>query len=291
MGSWALVCAILLIWAPALPQGDQHGPGVAERQLLSMLVENGAEIRVEIATSKHGLRSLVAKTDVKLGGVLAAVPAHTAIILGTVGSTAPVREACHLGGRGHTAPCHASCMDSLGQMRDVCALPLLCTQGTFPQHSQAPLTCTCFPMSAPHLQEMAVALLREKYRKRPRYGEHLAVLPPPGSQLCAESLPPRLIPMLASPELESLVATKQDWLHAVWNGTAKDLRMPLARALPEGVNVTLEELAWATCVVGALQTAFKQSWRSSRCFHRVDMGSLHGGAQGAQDAAVLPAVA
>lgn len=52
-----------------------------------------------------------------------------------------------------------------------------------------------------------------------------------------------------------MVLAKQRWLYDVWTGNTSSaagraVRLPLARALPAGVQVPLSELAWATCMVG-----------------------------------------
>ena len=44
------------------------------------------------------------------------------------------------------------------------------------------------------MQALGISLLREMHRPRPRFKPYVDTLPPIGSQLCAEVLPPSLLP-------------------------------------------------------------------------------------------------
>ncbi|KAG2488223.1 hypothetical protein HYH03_013216 [Edaphochlamys debaryana] len=103
--------------------------------------------------------------------------------------------------------------------------------------------------------ELAIRLLRERHRSRPRYGPYFAVLPPaPGSEgwapSCGEELPAAAVEALAGPGLRELLAAKRSWLRAVCSGAAPGLPLPLARAVPRA-HVSEEEFAWATCMVSS----------------------------------------
>lgn len=123
--------------------------------------------------------------------------------------------------------------------------------------------------------ELAVQLLRERYRTRPRYGPYFAVLPPPppvdpGSEpvtessnnshgssassgwlpSCVEELCDQAVQALAGQDLRRLAEAKREWMRTVWSGTAPTApgRLSLARAVPRRA-VSLREFAWATCMV------------------------------------------
>lgn len=53
------------------------------------------------------------------------------------------------------------------------------------------------------------------------------------------------------PTQRRLAEAKREWMRAVWSGTAPTApgRLSLARAVPRRA-VSLQEFAWATCMVG-----------------------------------------
>ncbi|PNH04379.1 hypothetical protein TSOC_009463 [Tetrabaena socialis] len=132
--------------------------------------------------------------------------------------------------------------------------------------------------------ELAVQLLRERYRARPRYGPYFDVLPPPPpasvedaaaaaaaptttaptaaaatapaaaasarpswQPSCVEELQEEAVAALLGADLRRLAAQKREWMRQVWSGAAS-VRLPLARAVPRR-QVGLAEFAWATCMV------------------------------------------
>ncbi|GFR49995.1 hypothetical protein Agub_g12141, partial [Astrephomene gubernaculifera] len=134
--------------------------------------------------------------------------------------------------------------------------------------------------------ELAVQLLRERYRTRPRFAPYFAVLPPPPPAVpppppppppppaaaapsqdgeprqqqqptsssssawqpaCVEEFPRAAVAALAGRELRLLASSKREWMRRVWSGEAA-VRLPLARAVPRR-HVSLQEFAWATCMV------------------------------------------
>ncbi|KAG2424774.1 hypothetical protein HXX76_014198 [Chlamydomonas incerta] len=121
--------------------------------------------------------------------------------------------------------------------------------------------------------ELAIQMLRERHRTRPRYGPYFDVLPPPPPEeeeeadtpraaglqpaapggwqpSCVEEFPRVAVEALAGADLRALASAKREWLRQVWagEGPAAALRLPLARAVPRRV-VGLREFAWATCMV------------------------------------------
>ncbi|GAX78614.1 hypothetical protein CEUSTIGMA_g6053.t1 [Chlamydomonas eustigma] len=100
--------------------------------------------------------------------------------------------------------------------------------------------------------ELGIIILRERYRRRPRFSPYFTTLPPVGDQICVETLPTDVIPMLRGrPKLVDLITTKQAWAKAVFNGQAEGLRIPLSRAVPSGNKVSELEFSWATCMASS----------------------------------------
>ncbi len=99
--------------------------------------------------------------------------------------------------------------------------------------------------------ELGITLLREVHRSRSRFNPYLATLAGREDQLCADILPPSLLPLLPREELVELVEGRQAWACTVADGTM-ETRIPLARALGPGKTACALDLAWASCMVSHL---------------------------------------